>query len=135
MSRVYGVIVLSAALVAAIAFCGMKTMAATANPGFYTSVPSHLEQYKPGDLIKWEPEMDLAPALRGTVAYRIMYRSTGALGEAVAETGMVFVPEGFPPALGWPVVAWGHGTSGVGDACAPSKDPAVLAGDGRRPLL
>src|SRR4051794_12651684 len=128
MSRENGVMVRFTTLAVAIAFCGMKPMTAAANSGFYTSVPSHLEQYKPGDLIKWESERDFAPALRGTEAYRIMYRSIGALGGAVAETGMVFVPDGLPPALGWPVVAWGHGTSGVGDGCAPSKDPYLFDG-------
>jgi acetyl esterase/lipase len=127
MTHLNPVMIRSAALAAAIAVSGLKTIAAP-SPGFYTNVPSHLERYKPGDLIKSEPEMDLAPALRGTVAYRIMYRSIGALREAVAETGMVFVPNGLPPSAGWPVVVWGHGTSGVGDACAPSKDPYMFDG-------
>ena len=92
-------------------------------PGFYTEIPPNLAEYQPGDLIKWEPEGNFAPALRGFVAYRIMYRSIGALGGPVAETGMVFVPHGSPPAGGWPVVVWAHGTTGVGDDCAPSKLP------------
>ncbi|HWE22732.1 MAG TPA: alpha/beta fold hydrolase [Myxococcales bacterium] len=33
---------------------------------------------------------------------------------------MVLVPYGVPPKEGWPVLAWSHGTSGVGRSCAPS---------------
>lgn len=33
----------------------------------------------------------------------------------------VLQPDGEPPAGGWPVVAWAHGTLGVADVCAPSR--------------
>ncbi|WP_276322850.1 alpha/beta fold hydrolase [Streptomyces sp. F001] len=33
------------------------------------------------------------------------------------------IPKGRAPSGGWPVVAWGHGTSGVGPDCAPSRYP------------
>ncbi len=36
---------------------------------------------------------------------------------------MVFVPQGTPPEGGWPVLSWAHGTVGLGDACAPSRNP------------
>jgi pimeloyl-ACP methyl ester carboxylesterase len=35
-------------------------------------------------------------------------------------TGLVLVPSGAAPIGGRPVVAWGHGTTGIGDDCAPS---------------
>jgi pimeloyl-ACP methyl ester carboxylesterase len=38
-------------------------------------------------------------------------------------SGAVFFPKTPRPAGGWPVVAWAHGTTGVGDACAPSRNP------------
>jgi len=50
-----------------------------------------------------------------------MYRSDGVTGVPTAEVAMVFVPNGPTPTGGWPVVAWAHGTSGIGDSCAPSK--------------
>ena len=34
-----------------------------------------------------------------------------------------FVPKGTPPAGGWPLVAWAHGTTGLADICAPSWNP------------
>ncbi|MFX5869843.1 alpha/beta hydrolase, partial [Acinetobacter baumannii] len=39
----------------------------------------------------------------------------------VQATSLVFTPTTPPPAGGWPIVVWAHGTTGVADACAPSK--------------
>jgi len=103
---------------------------AAPSDGFYENVPSNLGSLQPGHLIKYEVETDFLPALtHEAAAYRVMYRSTGQLGQAVAVTGMVFVPQGSPPAGGWPIVAWNHGTSGVGDQCAPSRWPDLYTGD------
>lgn len=103
-------------------FC-LKALAA---PGadFYTSVPSDLAQFPRGKLLKVEPETDFSPVLQAFhSAYRVMYRSIDQLGKARAVTGMVFVPRGRAPDGGWPVVAWAHGTAGVGAQCAPSRYP------------
>lgn len=35
---------------------------------------------------------------------------------------MVFTPKTPVPAKGWPIVVWTHGTTGVADACAPSRN-------------
>ncbi|MBD8506804.1 alpha/beta hydrolase [Hoyosella sp. G463] len=70
----------------------------------------------------------LDPAIRlpgAGHAYRMTYATTGARGEAVLSAATVQVPEGTPPPGGWPVIAWAHGTTGIGDACAPSTDPAA----------
>jgi pimeloyl-ACP methyl ester carboxylesterase len=96
-------------------------------PDFYTNVPADLTRYAPGDVIHWEAETDLGPKLVNLTAYRVMYRSDGYTGDPVAEVTMVFIPNGAPPAGGWPIVAWGHGTSGIGDSCAPSKYPSLYA--------
>ena len=42
----------------------------------------------------------------------------------VAVTGVIAVPNGTPPAGGFPVVSWGHGTNGMADVCAPSLSPS-----------
>jgi pimeloyl-ACP methyl ester carboxylesterase len=34
----------------------------------------------------------------------------------------VSVPKGKPPKGGWPVITWAHGTTGVADVCAPSRN-------------
>jgi pimeloyl-ACP methyl ester carboxylesterase len=37
-----------------------------------------------------------------------------------------FEPKGEPPANGWPVLAWAHGTTGVADICAPSVQARLM---------
>ncbi|BAK82910.1 lipase family protein [Komagataeibacter medellinensis] len=58
-------------------------------------------------------------------ALRITYLSTnGVTGTGlVPVTAEVILPPGPPPAGGWPIVAWAHGTVGVSDHCAPSSNP------------
>ena len=50
----------------------------------------------------------------------LTYVTTDTFGEKALSTGTVFLPPGTPPAGGWPVISWAHGTSGLGDSCAPS---------------
>ena len=101
---------------------------ASPSAGFYTA-PANLAKLKPGAVIRSETETTFLPTLDGqSTAYRILYRSTGQLGGAVAVGGMVFVPKGLAPRGGWPIVAWGHGTSGVGDQCNPSRWPDLYDG-------
>jgi dienelactone hydrolase len=38
----------------------------------------------------------------------------------VPVSGTLYLPKGEPPAGGWPLVAWAHGTLGVSDRCAAS---------------
>jgi pimeloyl-ACP methyl ester carboxylesterase len=54
----------------------------------------------------------------------VLYRSTSADGKAVAVSGTVSIPKGNTPKGGWPVISWGHGTTGIADQCAPSRDSA-----------
>jgi len=50
------------------------------------------------------------------------YKMLGINGKETQATALVFTPEGTPPAKGWPIVAWAHGTTGVADQCAPSRN-------------
>ena len=52
--------------------------------------------------------------------WQILYHSTDLSGHDIAVSGLVLVPKGPPPAHGWPVAAWAHGTTGLADQCAPS---------------
>jgi alpha-beta hydrolase superfamily lysophospholipase len=52
--------------------------------------------------------------------HRMMYVSEDEKGAHVPVTGAIFVPLGTPPPQGWPILAWAHGTVGVGKSCAPS---------------
>jgi pimeloyl-ACP methyl ester carboxylesterase len=87
-------------------------------PAFY-SAPRALSRTRPGDLLEAQP-FDGYQLPPGAQATRILYHSLDAEGTAVATSAFVIVPAGTPPAGGWPVVAWAHGTSGVGRQCAPS---------------
>jgi Secretory lipase len=64
----------------------------------------------------------------GTVskAFRLTYVTTNARDKKALSTGELFVPRGRAPKGGWPVISWAHGTSGIGDSCAPSvRGPAL----------
>lgn len=54
---------------------------------------------------------------------RIHYATPDQHDRPATSTGAVFIPAGTPPQGGWPVIAWAHGTTGLGDACTPSAQP------------
>ena len=49
------------------------------------------------------------------------YKMLGVDGKVVQATALVFTPKTVAPAGGWKIVAWAHGTTGVADKCAPSR--------------
>ena len=49
------------------------------------------------------------------------YKMLGVNGQETQATALVFTPQTVKPAGGWPLVVWAHGTTGVADACAPSR--------------
>jgi pimeloyl-ACP methyl ester carboxylesterase len=83
----------------------------------------------PGSVIWTRPVA--APA--GATGWMMLYRSTNEQGETVPVSAMVFVPAGPAPATGRPLVAWAHGTTGIGDQCAPTRQ--YVAGSGSERLL
>jgi pimeloyl-ACP methyl ester carboxylesterase len=52
----------------------------------------------------------------------VLYHSSTLAGQDTAVSGTISIPPGQPPADGWPVLNWAHGTTGVADICAPSRD-------------
>lgn len=72
----------------------------------------------PGTLIRTEP---LGVDVPGATALRMLYVSERPDGTPAASGGMIFIPTTPAPEGGRPVVAWAHGTLGMGDACAPSR--------------
>ena len=85
---------------------------------FYT--PPNPVVGKPGDIIRFEPLTGFN--ITDGTGYRILYVSKDPTGALRASGGMVFVPTK-PVAGERKVVAYAHGTSGLGDACAPSRSP------------
>jgi pimeloyl-ACP methyl ester carboxylesterase len=96
------------------------TLAPFAGGDFY-AVPDRLPEGEEGTLIRYQPvdELDIA----GARAWRVMYLSEDVAGDAIAVTGTVLVPAGEAPAGGRPILSIAHGTTGVADQCAPSKNP------------
>jgi hypothetical protein len=101
---------------------------------FYSTAPN-LSGTKPGDLLRKESFAGYSLP-KGATAVRILYHSLDATGQDVATSGVVLIPAGTPPASGWPVIAWAHGTSGVARLCAPSAMKDVYYGDeGLMPMV
>jgi len=90
------------------------------SPGFYEP-PDPLPEGQPGDIIRAEP-MDayLVAGLRLRArAWRILYRSTGGVGEPTTVSGTVLLPLGRRSTR--PLVGFAIGTHGIGDGAAPSR--------------
>ncbi|MBJ7289145.1 lipase family protein [Williamsia sp.] len=89
------------------------------NPGSVVSVADPTEAVD-GDLL----------AVGATVK-RIVYRSTSGIDDSpTLVSGIAVIPNGPPPNGGWPVVAYGHPSSGVKPVCAPSLFSSMLGNAG-----
>ena len=94
-----------------------------APPGmdFYTP-PSPLAAGEHGAVIWARPaaaDISLPSAGRNLL---VLYQSQKADGTPIAVSGTLSIPSGTPPAGGWPLITWTHGTTGIAPACAPSLD-------------
>lgn len=73
------------------------------------------------------PTVDRRIIRVSSTAARITYESrSGVDGSSQLVSGSVFAPTGTPPDGGWPIIAFGHGTTGVLPPCAPSLSPTLL---------
>ena len=91
---------------------------------FY-SPPKPLAKAKPGTIIR-SALLGGAPA--GAQAWRVLYHSRAVDGHDIAVSGVVIAPKGAAPKGGRVVVTWAHGTSGMADLCAPSKQSDIGSG-------
>ncbi|APE37453.1 lipase [Nocardia mangyaensis] len=65
--------------------------------------------------------LSAAATLPGSArAERLLYRSTTVGDQPTTTSAAVYFPPGAAPEGGWPVIAWAHGTVGLGDDCAYS---------------
>jgi pimeloyl-ACP methyl ester carboxylesterase len=121
MRRYPAVLAILALLLAAAAPASAKVRSGPAGEAFYTP-PSPLPGKKHGDLI-WARKLTGEPALKSAGKNElVLYRSVGTDGKPIAVSGTVSVPKGKAPKRGWPVITFDHGTTGIADQCAPSKD-------------
>jgi pimeloyl-ACP methyl ester carboxylesterase len=97
-------------------------------------VPDPIPDVPHGTLLKYQ---ELTPSLaEGATTYRVMYASESLAGDPIVVTGTAVVPDEEAPEGGRPVLTIAHGTTGIADECAPSKDPSrsegALAGTASR---
>lgn len=79
-----------------------------------------------GAIVESEPLIGLEPDAFAEIgeARRAVYRSVSATDGAGTEvSGTFFLPKGDPPDGGWPVISFGHGTTGLTADCGPSLYP------------
>ncbi len=128
-TRVLAIVLASAAAIALVA--------ATTAAGKVRTGPAGLHFYHPpkslpdhhGTLIWARPAGGLVPLARAASTKLVLYTSIAPGGKRTAVSGSVSVPKGKPPKGGWPVITYAHGTTGIADVCAPSRNrqggPAV----------
>ncbi|MGC9222095.1 MAG: lipase family protein [Solirubrobacteraceae bacterium] len=85
--------------------------------------PAELGKLHPGELIRYEPmHAYLLPGVRLRArAFRLLYRSTGAAGEATAVSGTLLLPDGIRRPRPAPLIGYAVGTHGIADRAAPSR--------------
>jgi dienelactone hydrolase len=66
----------------------------------------------------------LVPLAKAASTKLVLYTSLAPGGKRTAVSGSVSVPKGTPPKGGWPVITYAHGTTGIADICAPSRNHA-----------
>jgi hypothetical protein len=87
--------------------------------GKFYETPEPLPAGKPGELIRAEQAYEYHLSYEAST-FRILYHSRSPRGADVAVSGVVLVPDGEPPAGGWPVIGWAHDFVGSARQCAPS---------------
>jgi len=88
---------------------------------FYAT-PDPLPDGPAGALVRHEPLTE-GVSLANATAHRILYLTEDPNGAPRVAGGRLFIPDGPTPPGGRPVVSWAHPTTGMGDACAPSRTP------------
>lgn len=93
---------------------------------FYQT-PDPLPAGKPGEIIRQE-KFETPNVPPNADMYRVLYQTEDGTGKPRVSGAFIVVPKGEAPAGGRQVLAWAHGTTGMGDACAPSRteDPLKI---------
>jgi len=102
-----------------VALCTIPIAASPAPAQQHPPVPvSQIQRAVPGTIFRiWPLGGGVQPGYKG---YRILYRTTGLDGAAVAATGAVMFPAAPPSAGHNDIVAWAHPTTGIAERCAPT---------------
>jgi alpha-beta hydrolase superfamily lysophospholipase len=119
-SALSGVVLLSALTAAG----GAATIAPGPPGDAFYSPPSPLPVQRDGAIIWARPFSGGSALSSASVNYRLLYETLTVNGSFVAVSGTLAIPRGAPPANGWPLISWAHGTVGDGPQCAPSRTGA-----------
>lgn len=110
--------------------CGGQDTSPEANSvAFGGTIEADFTDAGPGSLKSSEEllTIDRRVSAISSLAARVVYTSTsGVDGSPTEVSGTVFAPQGPAPEGGWPIIAYGHGTTGVLPDCGPSTDPELL---------
>lgn len=90
--------------------------------GSYVSSPSIPENNIQNPVVRMDAYTSTDMSLVANESLLMTYKMLGINNKEVQATALVFTPKGVPPVGGWPIVAWAHGTTGVADVCAPSRN-------------
>jgi pimeloyl-ACP methyl ester carboxylesterase len=85
------------------------------------AVPSPLPAAKPGTVISSRPFAGGSALSNAASNTFVLYHTVSPRGRDVAVSGVISIPKGVPPAGGWPIISWAHGTTGNAPQCAPSQ--------------
>ena len=129
---------LSAALLMVLPGCSRSeseaAISASSDPRSALPLPTITPEVRDerGMIVSSVTDLNLSPPLIGAGAtqYTVVYRSVSGIdGTQRDVSGKIFVPPGTPPSGGWPVIAYGHGTTGITNDCGPSGYPDLLGSD------
>ncbi|MHB8434081.1 MAG: alpha/beta hydrolase family protein [Candidatus Tyrphobacter sp.] len=113
---------ISALLFAATVATGTTATVTVGPPGSAFYVPPDPLPARRDGAVVWARRFTGGPALpSAAVNERILYDTIGTSGTFTAVSGTIAIPQGPPPAHGWPVISWAHGTVGDAPQCAPSR--------------
>lgn len=99
-------------------FCGAVLIAALTPAGAAAVPAAPTGAPVPGTIVSQQALPDELSVPGAVAATKLEYRTEWRSGEPTVATGALFLPDGEAPEGGWPVVAWAHGTTGLGDDCA-----------------
>jgi pimeloyl-ACP methyl ester carboxylesterase len=93
-----------------------------AEGGAFYNPPDPLPSGEHGRVIAKRPLTTSAALPSAARNVLVLYHSRALDGQDIAVSGTLAIPAGTPPAGGWPVITWTHGTTGLIAACMPSRD-------------
>ncbi|MEI6446731.1 MAG: lipase family protein [Actinomycetes bacterium] len=130
-TRRFGVLAAAAAMSLSLVAVAPAAAAIPTGPSdntFYAPAQGKYWSGKPGDVV-WKRAAQPATTLsNASQSITVVYKSKSLANKMIPVSGTVWLPKGTAPAGGWPIISWGHGTTGSADICAPSRITDTVSG-------